>query len=582
MTEASPTESAKSFNGLSGYLREHLLLSKTLITALLAGLSVAAYLSGIFDAGDRAFWDFCFRHRPAQFTSPKIIIVEINEDAIRSVGRWPWDREWHATLIQALKDFGARAVALDMLFSEQANPRTDELLSKVIQKSGLVFLPLAYEKVDGFAATGPMRSLPSIARDAAGEGHTHIEPDRDGVLRQVHAYLEDQGTRRWQLGILLALRSWGLNETDLRVDHDNLMIPIPSNPVLQIPLDKDARMMVNWPARWTDSFRHVSYVDVINSYGAQLKGEKAKLNPEIFKDSICLVGITAAGLFDIYATPLETSYPTVGVTASVLNSLLERSVLSPAPRTTHILLMLIFSGFLLLIMLRAKYLYSFIAIGLLAAVYGAAAYLLFVYAHVVMSLVYPLLLILSGYVALAGYHQIVITIEKNRLLKLATTDPLTGLFNIAHFKRLLQAELQSTRLRAKKDICLVMADGDHFKKVNDTYGHAIGDDVLRGLADVLRSNCRALDVAARYGGEEFIIMLPGATLDAGLKVAEKIRVGVETRRYNLGPGGTPVTFTASFGVVAFVPGESMDDFLKRADEALYLAKKTGRNCVCTL
>ena len=128
----------------------------------------------------------------------------------------------------------------------------------------------------------------------------------------------------------------------------------------------------------------------------------------------------------------------------------------------------------------------------------------------------------------------------------------------------------------------MMADGDHFKKVNDTYGHAVGDDVLRGLSDVLRLNCRALDVAARYGGEEFIVMLPGATLDSGLKVAEKMRAGVETRRYSLGPGGSPVTFTASFGVVAFVPGESMDEFLKRADEALYLAKKTGRNCVCTL
>ena len=127
----------------------------------------------------------------------------------------------------------------------------------------------------------------------------------------------------------------------------------------------------------------------------------------------------------------------------------------------------------------------------------------------------------------------------------------------------------------------MMADGDHFKKVNDTYGHAAGDDVLRGLSDVLRTNCRALDVAARYGGEEFIVMLPGATLEAGLKVAEKMRSGVEDRRYNLGPGESPVHFTASFGVAAFDPGEAVEDFLKRADEALYLAKKTGRNCVCT-
>lgn len=564
------------------YLREHLHAAKALIMAVLAVLSVAAYLSGTFDGGDRAFWDFCYRHRPVQNTSPKIVIVEIDEDAIRSVGRWPWDREWHATLVQALKDFGARSVALDMLFSEQANPRTDTLLAKVIQNYGHVYLPVAYERVRGTTAEGPMRSLPEMTRGLAGEGHTHAEADRDGVLRSVGPYLDEPGGRSWQLGVLLALESWGLKPSDLKVSSGGLEIPVPANPRLRVPLDTRGRMMINWPARWKESFRHVSYVDVINAYGAQLKGTPAAFDTAMFKDSICLVGITAAGLFDIYATPLEISHPTVGVTAAVLNSLLERSPMKPLSRSSHIWIMLVLSALLLVIMLRAKYLQALILIGALAVGYGLAAYWLFVQSRIVLSLTYPLLLILSGYAALAGYQQMVINIEKNRLLKLATTDPLTGLFNIAHFKRLLLAELQSTQLRAKKDICVVMADGDHFKKVNDTYGHAVGDDVLRGLADVLRSNCRALDVAARYGGEEFILMLPGATLDAGLRVAEKIRVGVEEKKYNLGPGGSPVGFTASFGVVAYVPGESMEDLLKRADEALYLAKKTGRNCVCTV
>jgi diguanylate cyclase (GGDEF)-like protein len=233
-------------------------------------------------------------------------------------------------------------------------------------------------------------------------------------------------------------------------------------------------------------------------------------------------------------------------------------------------------------MMRTKYLQSLFLIGVLGVGFLVCAFILFTRMNVVMSVIYPMLLILSGYAALAGYHQIMITVEKSRLLKLATTDPLTNLFNVGHFKRLLDAELQSTRLRSKKDICLVMVDGDHFKKVNDTYGHAVGDDVLRGLSEVLRTNCRALDVAARYGGEEFIVMLPGATLDAGLKVAEKMRAGVEEKKYHLGSTGSPVHFTASFGVAYFVPGESMESFLKRADEALYLAKKTGRNCVCTV
>lgn len=588
MTEPQSSASQTTGAAFWEFLRTHLWETKATLLVILAAGSITAYHTGIFDAGDRAFWDYCVRHRPAQYTSPKIVIVEINDEAIQAVSRWPWDREWHATLIQSLSDFGARAIALDMLFSEEANPRTDELLAKVIQKTGKVYLPIAYENIRGASAFGPIRSLPAISQSAAGEGHADFLPDRDGVLRSVRAYLDEPGEgRRWQMGVLLALDFWGTKPGDIRLgrlsrSNDHIKIPLPSNRSLYITLDKDGKMLLQWPALWKDSFQHVSYVDVINSYSAQLKGETPKLDPEIFKDAICLVGVTAAGLFDIYTTPLESSYPTVGVTATVLNSLLERSFLHPVSWYHHWALMQTLAALLLFIMWRNKYLQSLIFIGLLAVGYTVTVFLLFIHGNIVMSLTYPLLLILSGYAVLAGYHQIVITIEKNHLLKLATTDPLTGLFNIAHFKRLLQAELQSTRLRGKKDICLVMADGDHFKKVNDTYGHAVGDDVLRKLADVLRANCRALDVAARYGGEEFIVMLPGATLDAGLKVAEKMRLGVAERRYNLGPTGSPVSFTASFGVVAFVPGESMDDFLKRADEALYLAKKTGRNTVCTI
>jgi diguanylate cyclase (GGDEF)-like protein len=573
---------ASVFAAATDFLRERLHLMKVLILALLTAGSIGAYFAGSFDAVDKAFWDFCFRQRPPQYTSPKIVIVEINEETIQSVGRWPWDREWHATLIQALKEFGARSVALDMLFSETANPRTDDLLAKVVQKSKITFLPIAFESAEGREASGVMRSLPAIAQGAAGEGHTQVAPDRDGILREVNVYLEDRGVRTWHLGILLALNSWGLSPADVRVSPSRLQIPIPGNPPLQIPLGPEGRIRINWPARWSESFRHVSYVDVVHSYSAHLKGEKPKLNPEIFKDAVCLVGVTAAGLFDIYATPLEPSYPTVGITASVLNSFLERSLIRPVSRATHVSIMLLLAIFLLIIMMRTKYLQSLVLIAVLGLGHVALVFALFTRMGVALSIIYPVLLILSGYASLAGYHQIMISVEKNRLLKLATTDPLTSLFNIGHFKRLLHAELQSTRLRAKKDICLVMADGDHFKKVNDTYGHAVGDDVLRGLSDVLRTNCRALDVAARYGGEEFIVMLPGATLDAGLKVAEKMRAGVEEKKYSLGPGGSPVHFTASFGVACYVPGESMEDFLKRADEALYLAKKSGRNCVCTV
>jgi diguanylate cyclase (GGDEF)-like protein len=576
-------ESRPSFFAVAAdYAREHLNIAKTLIIILLTLVVVSLYSAGVFDSAENAFFDASFRHRAQQYTSSKIVIIEINDAAIRSVGRWPWDREWHATLMQALKDMGARAIGMDMIFSEEANPRTDDLLAKVIEKSNLVYLPVAYNKIQAGKGIGRTGSLPIFTSAARGEGHTQIEPDPDGVLRTARLFVDDGRVRKWHMGFLLALNNWGLEPESIQILNRGIRIPIPDNPAFMIPLDRDAKFVINWPARWSESFRHVSYVDVINSYSAMLKKEKPPLSPDIFKGAVCLVGVTAAGLFDIQRTPLEAAYPTVGVTASILNSLLERSMVTPVGRRVNVVILLFLAGIILLVALRFEFTGSLIAIGALAIIYTVLAYGLFIYAHLIISFSCPLIMIISGYAALVGYHQFIIIMEKNRLMKLVTTDPLTGLFNIVHFKRLLEADLQGTQLRTKKDICLVMADGDHFKKINDTYGHAAGDDVLRGLADVLKVNCRALDVAARYGGEEFIVMLPGATLEAGLKVAEKMRTGIEKRNYDLRSGGAAIRFTASFGVVAFDPGESMDAFLKRADEALYLAKKSGRNCVCTL
>lgn len=164
------------------------------------------------------------------------------------------------------------------------------------------------------------------------------------------------------------------------------------------------------------------------------------------------------------------------------------------------------------------------------------------------------------------------------LLELSNTDHLTGLFNRRYMMDALEKELQRT-IRKGGNLSLIMMDIDHFKRVNDTYGHIQGDVVLQKVASQLQKELRSYDCAARYGGEEFISILPESNLKEAVFVADRIRESVEAIKFN-GPIST-LNITASLGIACFpIPGVStVDSFIKLADDALYRAKSNGRNRV---
>jgi len=176
------------------------------------------------------------------------------------------------------------------------------------------------------------------------------------------------------------------------------------------------------------------------------------------------------------------------------------------------------------------------------------------------------------------------TVNRARLLRSGFTDVLTGWHN----RRYLQVRLHEELARARRDrehlVCL-MLDIDHFKRVNDRYGHAAGDHALQEIANRIEGQNRASDVAARYGGEEFVILLPNTDIASGVKLAERIRDAVSGEAYAL-PGGVQKTITASIGIAGVIPGPEEDDLktlgeslIARADVALYRAKSEGRDRV---
>lgn len=170
--------------------------------------------------------------------------------------------------------------------------------------------------------------------------------------------------------------------------------------------------------------------------------------------------------------------------------------------------------------------------------------------------------------------------EKNaQLEELSVTDALTGLANRRHLMTKLEQEVQRAR-RYKTPLSVVMIDIDHFKLVNDTYGHAMGDEVLRNIGKLLKAGVRTTDLAARYGGEELTLVLPHTDLAAALVVADTLRQKFAEQDHTL--DGVTIRKTASMGVAARDgQGEVPDaeDLLKHADDALYRAKEGGRNRV---
>ena len=163
--------------------------------------------------------------------------------------------------------------------------------------------------------------------------------------------------------------------------------------------------------------------------------------------------------------------------------------------------------------------------------------------------------------------------------KEAIYDTLTNLFNRRHFEERLSAEAQKA-FESESNLSIIMVDIDHFKKVNDTFGHDGGDKVLREIASLLKNSVRKHDTVARYGGEEFVLLLPGAPLDPTNMVAERIRRSVENTPFDMGQ--TQIRVTISLGISNFPIHrmKSKEELVKMADLALYEAKKAGRNRVC--
>ncbi|MCK9222623.1 MAG: GGDEF domain-containing protein [Limnochordia bacterium] len=174
-------------------------------------------------------------------------------------------------------------------------------------------------------------------------------------------------------------------------------------------------------------------------------------------------------------------------------------------------------------------------------------------------------------------HAVALERANAKMNKQVLTDPLTGLGNRRFLIDYLRRAL-SFAVRNEQTLAVAMADLDYFKRVNDDFGHDVGDHVLQQFALMLRTNCRAEDVVARYGGEEFVIVFQNTSAETAVNCAERMRRVLHQTTFDR----LPRRITVSFGVTELRPGDTIETLLKRVDEALYVAKNQGKNRVAVL
>jgi diguanylate cyclase (GGDEF)-like protein len=540
-------------------------------------------------------------------------------------GTWPWSRQVQANLIHYLHQAGVKTTIFDIMFAGKGKDDKDSSLIEAYQKLNNVYLgynltysvpitlkhslkPMQGIRVEpystqlGWAPYSRPKFLNNPTVNMGGYRPllkglmqkpdrlaviNHIR-DRDGISRgnpllYKVELIDDKGLpHTWfepylGLKVLLDMKGFNPKKDAVTITADNHLVWKDIN----VPLRTDGLFLVNWLSSSTSPYTEIPVRLILESLAhGKNQTSNDKVLKSYFKDKIVFVGSTAVSTFDIKTTSINRLFPGVTYQAMLFDNLLNGKQfvhrISPFELTivTGLICLL---GCIFLIRIRSTTV-AYLSVVLLGISYIGLTQLLFFNFKLWVDLAQPLLFYLSTLLITLLVKYMSRDVDYQQTYKLATTDSLTGLYNHRYFME-QSHHLIETNHNQNGRFALVLVDIDHFKKFNDTYGHLIGDAVLRAVAQALKSSVRSIDVVARYGGEEMAILLPRTTLEEAVQVANKLVHIIGNTQHNLGPGVTrQVTISAGVGVFP-LHGDHIKHLIEHADKGLYLAKGGGRNQV---
>lgn len=359
-----------------------------LLTAVLLILSGSYFR--ILENSELDTLDMRFRLRKNISVSDKIAIIEIGDDTIAQLGRFPFDRSYYAILIKALSEYGARAIMFDIFFSEAG--KGDIEFEQAIRSAGNVYLPYVFEltnnsKMPVAVATGyAAQNIERLKNTAKAEGHINVIPDADGKYRRVPLFIAYRNSLSYYLSFRLICDYLNLPAQEINFFPSHY---IQCGSKIRIPLDENSNILVNYAGEWGKHYKHYSFVDVLRSYKAKLSSPKSTLNTNEFRNKICLIGLTATGTSDLHPNAFASLYPSLGIHADIINAIINNRFVTRSTRICNVIILFLLLIFMIWVIFKFGPLKGlFVLVGLMAT-YTASSMFLFSKWGVWLDLFYP-------------------------------------------------------------------------------------------------------------------------------------------------------------------------------------------------
>ena len=484
----------------------------------------------------------------AKENTDNIVIVTIDDESYREMElRWPWSRGVIAGIIKKISENKPLLICVDLLFAGESVKKEDDLiLAQSMIDAGNVFTAAFFEKNGKY-----LTPYKIIANSMNSFGLVNKAHDSDYAIRRTRPFV--------------------VSNTDEIIDY-SLAIKVASY-VLNIPIDK----LVSRIPILKDNTYYVYFFEKPNNFNTipVWKIFDTKSDLKFLKDKIVFLGTTAKVSHDEFYTPLGTM-PGVFIIINETLALINNNFLKPADTNINFSILFLFVFLAFICGFRLPIIPGIIIF--FGEICGFFAILvIFFRANIIGDTIGVFLLLILIFFALYGVKYITLTIENIILKRQAITDGLTNLYLFRYFELKLKSELRKA-LKEQTPLALAIYDIDHFKKINDTYGHDFGNTALKAIAKILKDNSRYYDTTARFGGEEFCAIMPKMKKEDAVKHCEYLRKKIEDSVFKTSDG-KEVKITVSGGIVTtedYTPVKH-SDFLKAADSALYNSKSSGRN-----
>ncbi|MBW4680335.1 MAG: CHASE2 domain-containing protein [Microcoleus vaginatus WJT46-NPBG5] len=557
-----------------------------LIAVPVAGLVIIANSLGCFQLLEWATLDAFFRWRPREVADSRIVVVTINESDINELGQWPMSDAVLAKLIENLKRQQPLAIGMDLYRNLPVEPGHQALVEIFKSTPNLI----GVEKVVGeTVAPSP------ILKQQDQVGLADLVLDADGKVRRGLLSVKPSEKEPSQLALAVRLALIYLKEKGIRLEMVDagkmnlklgkaLFVPLKGNEGGYVGLDAGGyQILLNYRGT-RENFETLSLKEVLEN---QIQSNR-------LRGRIVLIGATGQSFNDLFLTPYDNSFTgspsrTPGVfihanlTSQILSAALEgRSLIRFWPDGVEWMWIGIWSfagalsswGLLQQNSLRKKV----VPVWNIGAVIGVAvtpigvSYLAFLSGWWI-PVVAPIVALITSGIVIVGYYN-------HKLQRLASLDGLTQVANRRYFNEYIEKQWWQSA-QEKQELSLILCDVDYFKIYNDTYGHQAGDWCLQQIAKTLSEAVRPTDLIARYGGEEFVVILPNTNSEVAWELAQQIRSQVKALQIAHINSETSEYVTLSCGLASMIADfEALPlDLIKMADEALYEAKKMGRDRV---